>query len=327
VSVGSDGESARVVRDKVETARALESLPKIGAVAVGGGFSDEQLSSVVQLADEESDAEWAVRAPNVTPADLSRLAREKSKPTVEDGHARRAARQLWMKWDTKRGMLRYGGELPDVMGAKFEATVKHLTEQMRPPKGQPWEPWGRRAADALGLMCDAVRVAEQIETPMAAPAPLFAVDVPAHGPATVAGIPLPDAMVEQLRATASIEPVLVDDDGFPVTVGKRGRNLSPKTARAVLLRDGHCRCGNCDLRFGLPVHHLRPRTSGGSDKISNLAAVANVHHPMLIPNGPYALVGNPNLPDGLRMVHIDDLTPDEAAQVGLPPSRAGPKSA
>lgn len=327
VSVGSEGESARVVRDKVETARALESLPRIGAVALEGGFSDEQLSSVVQLADEESDAEWAARAPNVTPADLSRLARAKSKPTVDDGQARHAARHHWMKWDEQRGMLRYGGELPDVMGAKFAATINKITEQLRPAKGQPWEPWAQRAADALGVMCDAVTVAEKVETPMAAPTPLFAIDVPEHGPATVAGIPLPDAMVEQLRASASVEPVLVDDDRFPVAVGKRARSLSPKTARAVMLRDGHCRCGHCDLRFGLQVHHLRPRSWGGTDEISNLAAVASVHHPVLIPNGPFALVGNPNLPDGLRMVHIDDLTPEEAAQVGLPPSRAGPRTA
>src|SRR3954452_7610291 len=64
-SMGSQGESARVVRAKVETARALESLPAIGSVAMGGGFSDEQLSSVVHLADSESDREWARRAPNV----------------------------------------------------------------------------------------------------------------------------------------------------------------------------------------------------------------------------------------------------------------------
>jgi hypothetical protein len=82
-------------------------------------LSDEQLSSVVKLADESSGAEWARRAPNVTPVDLSRLAREQSKLTVEDGRARHAARHLWMQWDERRGMLRYGGELPDVMGAKF----------------------------------------------------------------------------------------------------------------------------------------------------------------------------------------------------------------
>jgi hypothetical protein len=224
-------------------------------------------------------------------------------------------------------MLQIRGELPDVLGAKFEATIKKLTEQMRPAKGQPWERWDRRAADALMQMCDAVDAVERINTPMAAARPLFSVDVPAEGPATVAGIPLPDALVEQLRASASIEPLLLNEVGFPVTVGKRGSSLSPKLLRSVLLRDGHCRCGDCDLRYGLQVHHLRPRTWGGTDEISNLAAVAGVHHPMLIPNGPYALVGNPNLPDGLRMVHIDDLTPDEAKQVGLPRPRARPGAA
>jgi hypothetical protein len=52
-----------------------------------------------------------------------------------------------------------------------------------------------------------------------------------------------------------------------------------------------------------------------------------VHHPMLIPNGPYAIVGNRNRPDGLCTVHIDDPTAAEARQVGLPPRRAGPNAA
>ena len=147
-------------------------------------------------------------------------------------------------------MLQVGGELPDVMGAKFEATVKKLTEQMRPAKGQAWEPWERRAADALDVMCDAVDVAERIETPMAAAQPLLVVEVAKHGPATVAGIPLPDAMVEQLRASASVEPLLVDDAGLPVAVGKRGSSVSPKVVRAVLLRDGHCRCGTATCVTG-----------------------------------------------------------------------------
>ena len=325
-SRGLDGESARTVREKLETARALESLPAVSAAASAGLLSSEQLHEVVKFADEASDAELAERAPNMTPADLARMGREQRKPTIEEGQARREAREMWMKWDHQRGMLRFGGEAPDVLGAKIEATIKHLVEQMRPPKGQPWEPWRRRAVDALGVMCDAVDAMERLETPMAAAPPLLVTEVPMHGPATIAGIPLPDAMVEQLRASASLEPLLVDDDGFPMGIGKRKSSLSPKIVRSVMLRDGHCRCGNCDLRFGLQTHHMRPRSWGGSDEISNLVAVASVHHPMLIPNGPYAIVGNPNLPDGLRTVHIDDLTPEEARQVGLPQRRARPKA-
>jgi hypothetical protein len=91
--------------------------------------------------------------------------------------------------------------------------------------------------------------------------------------------------------------------------------------RAVLRRDGHCRCGQCDLRYGLHVHHLRPRTWRGTDDVSNLATVASVHQPLLIPHGLYALVGNPNQPDGLRLEHIDTLTAEETVQVGMPRRR------
>jgi hypothetical protein len=327
VAKGRDGESARTVREKLETARALESLPAVAAAAHAGELSEEQLAEVAKLADGESDAEWAARARNMTPADLARKARQQHKPTVEESCARHEARHFWMRWNKAHTMLQVHGELPDVLGVKFEATIDKLVEAMKPPKGQPWEQRDRRAADALIQMCDAVSVAERVETPQLAPQPLFCVDVPPEGPAEVAGIPLPDAMVERLRAGARIEPVLVDSGGAAVAVGTIESALSPKIRRAVMLRDLHCRCGDCDLRYGLQVHHLRPRSWGGSDDPSNLAMVASRHHPLLIPHGPYALVGNPNQPDGLRMKHISDLSPEEAAQVGLPRPRARPGAA
>src|SRR6478672_6247889 len=131
-SRGSDGESARTVREKLETARALESLPAVSAAASAGLLSSEQLHEVVKFADEDSDAELAQRAPNMTPADLARMGREQRKPTVEEGQARHAARQLRTWKDKSRGMLCGRFELPDVMGAKFDATIQKLVEAMRP---------------------------------------------------------------------------------------------------------------------------------------------------------------------------------------------------
>jgi Domain of unknown function (DUF222)/HNH endonuclease len=325
-TVGRDGESARTVREKLETARALESLPTIAAAAHAGRLSDDQLSSVVKLADESSDAEWAVRAPNTAPADLARLARNQVKPSVEDSRRRYEARGLRMWWTPDKGMLHLHGQLPDVMGAKFEATIQRLAERAKPAQGVPWASFEHRAADSLVGMCDAVEVAEQVETPTLASKPLLVVEVPEQGPVEIAGIPLADAVVEQLRANASVEPVLVGDDGLPVAVGSRTSGLSPKVVRAVLLRDGHCRCGNCEVRYGLHVHHIRPKSWGGSDDPWNLATVCVPagHHPMLVPHGPWALVGNPNRPDRLQLVRVDGLTIEQAEQLGLPPPRAGP---
>ena len=40
-----DGVSVDAVRERVETARALESLPAVAAAAYDGGLSDEQLGA------------------------------------------------------------------------------------------------------------------------------------------------------------------------------------------------------------------------------------------------------------------------------------------
>jgi hypothetical protein len=323
VNIGGDGESPRVVRDKVETARRLESLPEIAAAAYKGDLSSEQLSSVTKLADEFSDGEWARRAPDVAPVDLARLARNASKPSVADSRARYSARSLRMWWTPDKGMLHFPGQLPDVMGANVEATITKLTEQMRPAKGKAWDSFEHRAADALVQLFDQPEVND--ETPSLAPRPVLQVLVPVSGPAEIAGVPIADSVLEQLRANASIEPVVVDDDGFPVAVGTRFAGLSPKLARAVLLRDHHCRI--CGRTYGLQVHHLRPRSWGGTDEISSLALVCTTCHRDLVPRGAWTLVGNPNLPDGLHRVHLDHLTTGQAAQLGLPPRRAGPSAA
>ena len=316
------GESARTVRDKLETARALESLPEIAAVAYDGDLSAEQLSAVTKLADQDSDAEWARRAPRVAPVELARLARNAVKPSTEDSRARYAARSLRMWWTPDKGMLQLHGQLPDVMGATFEATIQKLTEHMPPAKGQAWDSFEHRAADALVGLCE--QPDGQAETPTLAPRPGLQVHVRPHGPAEIAGIPIADSLLEQLRANASIEPVLVDDDGVPVAVGKRFTVLSPKIVRAVLLRDGSCRYGNCEIRSGLEVHHLRPRSWGGTDDLANLAAVCSPHHRLLVPHGDRVLIGNPNQPDGLRLVTLSELTAEQVQQLGLPPPRPGP---
>jgi len=300
-SMGSAGESARVVRDKVETGRALESLPAIGCVALDGGLSDEQLSHVVKLASEESDAEWARRAPNVAPGELSRLARHAVQPTVEDERARHAARQLRTWWAKGTGMLEFRGQLPDVMGALFEETITKLTEQMKPAKGEPWTPFEQRAADALLALCAPHNCDDEHEPSWAAQ-PNIQIAVPLQGPAHIAGIPIAESLLEQLRANATIEPVLVDEDGAPIGFGRRSSAISPKLRRAVLLRDTQCRVPGCARRRGLEVHHLTLRTWGRLDEIANLTAVCPAHHRLLVPNGLLALVGNPNLPDGLELV-------------------------
>ena len=148
--VAGDGVSARVACETVETARALESLPRVAAAAHDGDLSGEQLGQIVQLADPTTDADWAARAPHVDPAELARRARCQSAPSLEESRAAHQARFVKLWWSSDRAMLHLRGALPAVEGARVEAALQHATEQRRPPAGAPWEPWHHRAADAAG---------------------------------------------------------------------------------------------------------------------------------------------------------------------------------
>jgi hypothetical protein len=259
----ADGVSARTARETVETARALAALPHVAAAAYDGDLSGEQLERVVELADGATDAEWASSAPHMDPAELARRVRCAKTPTNAESRTRRDARYLSLKWSADRGMLHLRGALADLDGALFEATIQRLTEQMRPAKSEAWERFDRRAADALVVLCappetDAV---PDPHAPRMATQPLLQIPVPLEGPATICGIPLPAALVEQVRAIATLGPVLIDDDGSIIAVGRRFPGLSPKVARAIRLRDQQCRCGlNCGIRYGLEIHHLAPRS-------------------------------------------------------------------
>jgi hypothetical protein len=52
-----------------------------------------------------------------------------------------------MWWTPDKAMLHLHGQLPDVMGAKLEATINRLAERSKPPKGQRWDSFEHRAAD------------------------------------------------------------------------------------------------------------------------------------------------------------------------------------
>jgi hypothetical protein len=69
-----------------------------------------------------------------------------------------------------------------------------------------------------------------------------------HGPAEVAGVPIAESVVEQLRANASITPVLVDDDGTVLGVGRAAPAISSATPTSP----------TASSSSPLAAHHPRP---------------------------------------------------------------------
>ena len=131
-----------------------------------------------------------------------------------------------MRWNAQKNMLRYWGQLPDAMGARFEATILAEADEMK-IKGEPWAPFAQRAADALFALCDPAPTEASMRRRWTAGRDVQ-VSVPFDGPAEIAGIPIADSLLERFRPNASITPVLVDDDGAVLVIGRTTPALSPK---------------------------------------------------------------------------------------------------
>jgi hypothetical protein len=258
----------------------------------------------------------ARHAAATSPVDLNREARQAKAPTSAEFAARRNRRSLRWWWDESREFLSLRGQLPDIQGVVVEKVLEHMIERMR-PTGQPWETRERRGVDALVDLCE--HYADAPTTDMTEP--LIVVHHTPGEPLTIAGIPLPDALVEALLPNARVEAVVDDVHGAPVSQGRPRSVLAKRIRRSILRRDGKCRYPGCDRRTGLQVHHLVPCSWGGTDSLSNLATVCVGHHQQLAPHGEWLLTGNPNGTDGLRLIRVDQL----ADVVGGGGIRAGPE--
>jgi hypothetical protein len=295
---GRHNEAPRTMRQTMEVARQLESLPTIAAAAHSGAISWDQLKPLVEIATPETDAAWAERAPRYSPGDLERLARKQRGVTDAEAAARREARELRWWWEPDTGMLALRGRIPDVEGAVVRSVLERMVERRRPPKGEPWDTYAHRGADALVDLCK--------NYPDATPGPLrshITFHVPPDGPAEVDGIPIAEPTLTRLIDDATVATVTVEN-GHLYGARTDTDDIPTATKRFVRARDHHCRVGTCEETRGLENHHLVPQCEGGSHDPNNvvLAGTPCGHHQMLIPNGPWRLDGDPSKPDGLRLV-------------------------
>jgi len=74
--------------------------------------------------------------------------------------------------------------------------------------------------------------------------------------------------------------------------------------RELERRDHHCRYPGCEHTLGLQNHHIDPVGWGGRTSRKLVVRLCPRHHPRMEPHGTERLVGDPDLPDGLRVVAV-----------------------
>jgi hypothetical protein len=94
-----------------------------------------------------------------------------------------------------------------------------------------------------------------------------------HGPSLSA------ETARRLACDCSIVPIIENEEGEPLNVGRKSRSIPPAIQRALNARDhGCCRFPGCPNTKYLEGHHVRHWAHGGETKLSNLASLCKFHH-------------------------------------------------
>jgi hypothetical protein len=276
-------------RELVRVARTVRELPAIGRTHRLGRLSWDQLQALTRFATPDSDGYWARRAPDLRPSTLWREARRHRRLRTKDEREIRRQRYLALWWDPESPVLYLAGMLPAEEGAAVATALNRRARDVVLTDA-PDSPGDARMADALAELVTEAKDGQPAPSTVVlhADAGVVAGDEAAHGPwlaETESGHRLSADAVRRLACDGRIEWVL-ESDGRPVGIGRRGRTVPGQIARVLRHRDGGiCRFPGCERKRWLNAHHLVHWADGGVTNLDNLVLLCHAHHRLLHEGG------------------------------------------
>jgi hypothetical protein len=326
-------------REKVRTARALESLPRLSAAMSRGELSYSKVRAVTRIADSRNEEYLLSVALHGTARHVEKLVRSFRRAQQAEELSRearqQAARCVSYSHDAE-GSLIVKASLPAEIGALFVKALDAAVDGMdgagrvsaetsaaqddSTPGERP--SWGVRRADALARIAESF-LAHGAEVLSSGERYQAVVHVDAEvlregctgrcehedGPA------LAVETARRLSCDASVVSIVEGEDGEPLNVGRKTRSIPPAMRRALQSRDQGCRFPGCSNKHYVDGHHIRHWANGGETRLSNLALLCRFHHRQVHEGD--AIIGALN--DGVLRFTMKDGRSFES----LPPARRG----
>lgn len=293
-------------REHVRVARRLPALPLVRDAFAAGELSYSKVRALTRIEHVDDEAELVTLARHATASQLERLVRGyRSVVAVELGTPRKDARTLSWHHDDD-GSLVLRGRLPAEEGALVVAALEAARERLAAERGvAPTGPSASRDgqaadrptnADALLALTehtldDVTRggsSADRYQVVVHVDASSLTQAGDQDGRAELdTGVPLPRQVARRLACDASLVRV-VEQDGRPLTVGRRTRSIPPALRRALRSRDGDCAFPGCTSTRHVDAHHIEHWSDGGRTDLDNLVHLCRHHH-RLVHEGGYRI--------------------------------------
>ena len=315
-------------REWVRVAHAIEKLPKVSAAMGRGEVSYSKVRALTRIACEDTEDTLLMIALHGTAHHMEKVVRLYRRAKEAEELTREAQQQanrfFSYRWDDD-GSLVFKGSLPAEAGALFlkvlqaamnelpAADVSAETSTVTPAKPAI----AQKRADALALMAESFAT-HGVDALPGTDRQLISIHVSAETlrDRTAGCCELEDGpsisaeTARRLACDASVVPILEDEDGAPLNVGRKTRTISTPLRRFLSTRDQGCRFPGCTNTRYVDAHHIHHWANGGETKPSNLVLLCRFHHRAVHEGG----IDIQILDDGaLRFVKRDGTSIDSVA--------------
>ena len=289
------GLDLRAARDRVRTARALETLPGMTDAFASGTLSYSKVRALTRVATPADEASLVMMAKHATAAHVERIVRTyrrvlSQNDELDKANLRHAARYLRCDW-ADDGMLEGRFKMTPELGAVFLKAIevmRGLVPDEQVDESGSAEPKGDHAAtniDALAMIVASFlehgastrNGGDRYQIVINADADVLSGDdVSGDGICEIDGGPA--LAPETVRRPACDASIVSNGERRVIQDGGKAPAIPAATRCAIRRRDKGCRFPGCSARAFTNIHHLQHRAKGGSNEHENLLELCWHHH-------------------------------------------------
>ena len=277
-------------REKVRVAHALKTQPDVATAFATGTLSYSKarlLTRVVTPANEQELVRFAKKTTTARVADRCMELRYGSVESVRDANRVYASRSLRIHREREQGIMTFTVELPLESGELLEKAIDRAREATASEAPELVDDrWSAQQADAIVAMANAYLAGNGAKS--AATADNYQVTVHVDHSALVNGdgrSGLPLESVKRLSCDGDAVVIVEDENGEPLSVGRKTRTVPTAIKRALHARDRGCTFPGCKNKRFVDAHHIRHWSAGGETSIDNLLLLCSRHHRLVHESG------------------------------------------
>ena len=280
--------SMTTAREKVRVAHALKVLPSIAESFSSGELSYAKVRELTRVADRDNEQqllEFALRTTAVNVAERCRELRNGSEASLDTAARAFANRSLRIRRDVHREMMTITVELPMDTGELVEKALdKARDDESKAAPDIVDTSWSTRQADAFVNLVAGYLSGEKGNGSDNYLVTIHVDQSALAGKEGRSGLPIES--VKRLCCDGPAVVITENEEGEPLSIGRKSRTVPRAIQRAVRARDNNC-CTfpGCNNRRFLDCHHIEHWANGGETSLDSLILLCTKHHTLVHEGG------------------------------------------